>query len=232
MLIFDRYGPIFCIGGVLLILFLIWLFWVGSENNDQTTSQEIIQDNQPDFVPEEIQNSIEPEVPEVCMTEPDVEPVIQPPSIPKVCFPPLEGKLNPRNNTKISRGERICRQTMEKIYGLPFITVRPDWLRNPETGENMELDCYNNELRIAVEYNGEQHYNWPNHTSQTETEFINQIRRDELKRKICDDLGVYLIVVPYNIAMDKIPDYIKSYIPEFIRRQIDESQLLSGITTN
>ena len=81
----------------------------------------------------------------------------------------------------MSRGEKITRDIMEKIYGVPFNSIWPDWLRNPETGENLELDCFNEDLKIAVEYNGEQHYNWPNFTQQSYPQFINQVRRDAFK---------------------------------------------------
>jgi len=129
----------------------------------------------------------------------------------------------------ISRGERMCCQTMEKIYGVPFKTVRPEWLVNPETGEKLELDCYNEELKIAVEYNGEQHYNWPNFTNQTHTQFINQVRRDELKMELCDRNGIYLIVVPYTVSLDKIPEFITSYLPETLQNRLREEDILSNI---
>ena len=59
---------------------------------------------------------------------------------------------------KISKGEQKCKETLEKIYGKEFLCVRPDFLRNPETNRKLELDCYNEELKLAVEYNGIQHY--------------------------------------------------------------------------
>src|SRR5690606_8776479 len=96
----------------------------------------------------------------------------------------------------MSKGERICKETMENLYGVKFENVRPSWLKNPETGRSLELDCYNESLKLAVEYNGEQHYKWPNFTNQSREEFINQTRRDNLKRELCDKNGVYLIVVP------------------------------------
>jgi hypothetical protein len=132
---------------------------------------------------------------------------------------------NKKNKTNfVSKGERICCETMEKIYGVPFITVRPNWLRNPETGENLELDCYNEQLSIAVEYNGEQHYKWPNFTNQSNSEFINQVRRDMLKADICEKRGTYLITIPYTVPHDKIPDHIISKLPETIRKRITEEQ--------
>jgi len=116
----------------------------------------------------------------------------------------------------VSRGEKMCCEIMSKIYGKPFTTVRPPWLKNPETKRNLELDCYNQDLKIAVEYNGIQHYEWPNFTNQSREEFQNQVRRDELKVRLCDHYGVYLITVPYTVKLDQIEDYILKHIPEKI----------------
>ena len=126
----------------------------------------------------------------------------------------------PTTGRFVSKGERICTQTMENIYGVPFITIRPSWLRNPETGENLELDCYNDDLQIAVEYNGVQHYKWPNFTNQTQEQFINQVRRDEAKVEMCKRQGVYLIVVPYEVPHEIIPSFILSHLPETITNRL------------
>jgi hypothetical protein len=32
--------------------------------------------------------------------------------------------------------------------------VRPDFLKNPATGRNLEIDCFNNQLKIGLEYQG------------------------------------------------------------------------------
>lgn len=125
-----------------------------------------------------------------------------------------------------SRGERLCKETMEKIYGVPFKTVRPDWLKNPETGRNLEIDCYNDDLKIGVEYNGIQHYKWPNFTNQTYENFLGQIRRDDAKFNMCEKNGVYLIIVPYNVIHEKIPSYITSQLPEIIQKRLREEEIL------
>lgn len=135
----------------------------------------------------------------------------------------------PRNRRRfVSRGERLCCQTMERIYGVPFVTVRPSWLKN-YTGMPLELDCYNADLQLAVEYNGEQHYKWPNFTNQTYQQFLDQINRDALKMELCDRNGIYLIVVPYNIPHDNIPSYIISHLPETIRKRLQEERTLANL---
>jgi hypothetical protein len=117
-----------------------------------------------------------------------------------------------------SRGETICRQVLEKIYGKPFPKMRPDWLINPETGCNLELDCCNMDLKIAAEYNGIQHYKFPNFYHRTKEEFIEQVRRDSLKLRACEASGVYLIRVPYSVPHNDIQDYIIARLPENIAK--------------
>lgn len=115
------------------------------------------------------------------------------------------------NSSKMScsKNEELCRQSLEKLYGKPFPSVRPDWLVNPKTGKNLELDCYNEELGIALNYYGEQHYRFPNRYHNTLEEYQRQIARDEFRMKMCEIAGIYYIVVPYDIPRDRIEEFIK-----------------------
>ena len=126
-----------------------------------------------------------------------------------------------------SRGEKICRNVLEKFFNKPFQTCRPDFLMNPESGKNLELDCYNEELGLALEYNGIQHYVFPNKFHKTQDDFEQQVRRDEFKKNACQTAGIYLIIVPYSIPHNKLPKYIEYYLPENVlhRREhgIEES---------
>lgn len=108
----------------------------------------------------------------------------------------------------VSKGERLCREFLESYFKKPFVTVRPNWLKNPETLRNLELDCYNEELNLAVEYNGKQHYRYPNSFHKTEEDVRNQARRDMMKESLCTLNGVRLIVVPYTVPYDDIGQYI------------------------
>jgi hypothetical protein len=121
--------------------------------------------------------------------------------------------IRTKQPTRCSRGEAICREVLETRYGVTFPRKRPKWLINPETGRRLELDCYSKQLRIAVEYNGKQHYEWPNMTGQKQEEFIAQVRRDMLKEKICKRRGVHLIVVPYTVPHHSIKSYILERLP-------------------
>lgn len=168
----------------------------------------------------------------VCVPVVPTIPTVTVPIVPLVPILPIKTPAftKPTSGKFVSKGERICTQTMENIYGVPFITIRPSWLRNPETGENLELDCYNDDLQIAVEYNGVQHYKWPNFTNQTQQQFINQVRRDEAKVEMCKRQGVYLIVVPYEVPHGMIPSFILSHLPETITNRLRNEQTFPTVS--
>jgi hypothetical protein len=117
---------------------------------------------------------------------------------------------SPSRNPKESKGEVECRRVLQKLFNRPFPNIRPDFLRNPVTGGNfnMELDCYNNILKLAVEYNGVQHYKYVPYFHKNNEAFRNQCYRDELKRRMCKDNRVNLIEVPYTIAVDDIENFL------------------------
>jgi hypothetical protein len=141
---------------------------------------------------------------------------VQPPTPRTAALGPFQCRVN----GFISKGERLCKQAIEEIYGKPFFCVRPDFLKNPETGRNLELDIYNDELKIAVEYSGKSHYVFPNSFHKTHQDFINQVRRDKFKVEQCDSHGVYLITVPYNVPLNltDIKKYITCYLPENVQK--------------
>ena len=101
--------------------------------------------------------------------------------------------------------ERRTNEVMNALFpGAGFMKIRPSWLKNPLTGKCMELDCYSKDLSIAVEYNGVQHYEWPNFTNMSRDDFYKQKARDELKERLCIKEDVCLIRVPYTTRLADI----------------------------
>lgn len=144
------------------------------------------------------------------------------PAAPLIVFPErttprVDGYIPPyaRRNKK-SKGEMATCQALERIYGLPFKSVWPQWLINHETGNRMEIDCYNDDLMIGAEYNGKQHYEFPNFYHKTKDEFEGQLRRDKYKLELCNHYGVFLIPVPYHIPNHQIENHLRNYTPESI----------------
>jgi len=110
-----------------------------------------------------------------------------------------------------SKGEIECRRVLEKIFNKPFNKARPNFLNNPVTGGNfnLELDCYNDELQIAVEFNGQQHYKYVPYFHKNNEAFLNQKYRDDMKRRMCKDENIILIEVPYTVKVENIERFIK-----------------------
>lgn len=192
MVWYENYAPQVCVGVIIAIFVLIWLL-------------------SPDNPTPEV--NITPAVPGYYTgTLPQVSTSHDTPIEPVVPSPPCSnttscGKFE-------SKGEKICRRVLEEHYGVAFPSIRPNWLKSGETKRNLELDCYNDELKLAVEYNGIQHYKWPNFTNQTKDAFFEQSRRDKFKVDRCRELGIYLLIVPYSVQHHLIPEYILSNLPE------------------
>lgn len=115
-----------------------------------------------------------------------------------------------------SRGEEVCQRVAEAFFGVPFRKCRPDFLRNPVTQERLELDLYNDELRLAIEFHGQQHYFFSKfyHTN-SKDKFQNQQYRDFLKRDLCRQHRIHLIVVPFSMHEDDIPPFLEREFDRF-----------------
>lgn len=124
----------------------------------------------------------------------------------------LEYSYNPDTKQvrlkKDSRGELECRRVMEKLFQRPFPNRRPQFLMNNVTGKPLEIDCCNLELRLGVEYNGKQHYEYVPAFHKNEEAFKLQLYRDEMKKKLCEENGFYLINVPYTIPVESIENFL------------------------
>lgn len=133
-----------------------------------------------------------------------------------VLFRPIDTPRLPQGRRQItpcqggtSKGEQLCKTFAEFYFQKPFEKTRPDFLKNPVTGENLELDLYNAELKIAIEYNGSQHYNYNSFMHKNSRDkFQNQQYRDLIKKDLCDKQGITLIIVPYTVPHDSISSFL------------------------
>ena len=103
--------------------------------------------------------------------------------------------------------ERITRLFFERVTGKTFYKCFPKWLKN-SLGNKMELDGYNEELSIAFEYHGEQHYREIEFFHQGKKSFERRVKDDELKRSQCEERGVTLIEVPYYLEHEEIQEFV------------------------
>lgn len=85
-----------------------------------------------------------------------------------------------------SYGETLMCKFLNILLPMPHIdNYRPDWLQNPKSGLNLELDRYYPTLKAGFEYQGERH-----HQPTTKRRQL-----DRLKVKLCQQNGVILIQV-------------------------------------
>ncbi len=112
-------------------------------------------------------------------------------------------------SSKESKGEQISKQAAEKIFKKSFTKIRPDFLKNNVTGHNLEIDVFNEELKLGIEYSGRQHYEFVPFFHKNKEAFLNQKYRDEIKRMKCKSEGIQLIEIPYTVSLEDIESYIR-----------------------
>lgn len=125
-------------------------------------------------------------------------------------YGPAYKSIRKKGPPKESSGEKECRRVLQKIFNKPFENCRPNFLSNPVTGDrfNLELDCYEESLKLAVEYNGVQHYKYVPYFHKNKEAFYNQKYRDDLKRRLCKENRVNLIEVPNTVEVSQIEGYL------------------------
>ena len=144
-----------------------------------------------------------------------------------------------------SKGEKITRDVLEKIFELEFPNKRPPFNVNPLTGHQLELDCYNEELGLAVEVNGRQHYEYVKRFHKDPIGFFYQQFKDEIKEFQCEVNDIVFLTVPYTIEEEDIEPYIiallintrfvadaAKYIDEYYGLDILTNDVLKAIATN
>ena len=105
--------------------------------------------------------------------------------------------------------EEICRTTFQQIFKKKFPKSRPSWLIGAK-GYTMELDGYNEKLRVAFEYQGEQHFKKDDYFTGKNLKDI--ILSDKLKANLCASKKVNLIIITYKDDLIDLPKKIKKNI--------------------
>ena len=101
---------------------------------------------------------------------------------------------------KQSKGEKICKNVLHDMYPeYVFQKKRPTWLQNPNSGYCLEIDLYCDELKLAIEYQGRQHYAYIPYFHKDSNDFKKQQIRDAIKKELCIKNNVKLIAIPYKI---------------------------------
>jgi hypothetical protein len=129
-----------------------------------------------------------------------------------------------------SFGERLVRLVFEEIFKKPFPKMRPKWLARRRS--RLELDGYNEELGIAFEHQGLQHYEEISHWGP-----LSHVKeRDNFKKRKCRNKSVILIEIPAIPDVIPLGDVGQEIIKILRRNQIavpkDAEKRVDGIKTD
>lgn len=103
--------------------------------------------------------------------------------------------------------ESICRQYFEAFFQKKFPKIRPNWLVG-KNGRSLELDGYCEELKLAFEYQGEQHYNDNLNEFFKNRTLVEQQMADACKSDICKTRNIVLVKIPYTVSYKSMGKYI------------------------
>jgi hypothetical protein len=108
------------------------------------------------------------------------------------------------------RSEKLCTTIFESFFPeKEFRKQRPKFLNG------LELDGYNEELNIAFEYNGVQHYKYNSHFHRTKDVFEQQLERDQRKYAICAKKNIKLCIIPYKFSY-KNEKELKTFVKDWL----------------
>jgi hypothetical protein len=111
-----------------------------------------------------------------------------------------------------NKSEQRFREIIEEILHTKFPKKKPKWLVN-ENRNRLELDGYNEDLKIAFEYQGIQHFQKVSYFGDTEKKFEKRQKHDEIKRELCKSKNILLICPTYDLKEDDYKEFILKNIP-------------------
>ena len=132
----------------------------------------------------------------------------------------------PIKSNRYNKYEERCREILERIFRRKFPSVRPDFLKNPGTGRNLELDGYCSSIGtpyghgLAFEYDGIQHAKYTPRFHASPKHFAGQVQRDRFKTERCRRQGIVLIRIPHYIAYHDLDRFIRQKLLHYNIRVI------------
>lgn len=130
-----------------------------------------------------------------------------------------------------SLSERVVRIYFEHLFDKKFPKTRPQWLSD-NGSYPLELDGYCEEMRLAFEHQGMQHYQPFGSITRTQVAAIQQ--RDAIKRRLCRKNGIRLVAIPQLHVLTALEN-LASTIERKCRRHgiiIDPRRLSEEIPVN
>ena len=109
-----------------------------------------------------------------------------------------------------SSGSKALKIILESLYDNVIEEATFDWLKNPNTGNNMYVDYYIPKINIAFEYDGQQHNKFVKYFFKTYRDFFYAVYRDRIKERLLSKHGIALIRIDFSEPLTE--KYIKEKI--------------------
>lgn len=122
--------------------------------------------------------------------------------------------------------EKLGRQILEGITDLIFNKSYPKFLITDKYRKGLEIDCYNEQYKIAFEFDGKQHSQFEPFFHDTEDDFKWQQEKDRDKDELCNNNGVKLIRISYEYNFK-----YKNKMYNHIYDRLDQCGLLKQLET-
>jgi len=116
---------------------------------------------------------------------------------------------------KIWKHQEECRRIFEKLFNRDFVQIRPDWLKNPITGYNLEVDGYCEDIvtpigrGIGFEYDGGQHDRFTKKYHRSVNDFIYTVKKDSWKDQQFKKLRKVLVRIPSSVRFCDLEKFIR-----------------------
>ncbi|MCG7346083.1 hypothetical protein MHZ92_18380 [Sporosarcina sp. ACRSL] len=108
-----------------------------------------------------------------------------------------------------SNGEQKSRYLLEQLLGLEFKKTRKVLKRG------LEIDGYNEKLKVGFEFRGIQHYQYVPYFHRTIRGYHELIKRNRDKESQCEQKEIKLLIIPYSVeeeSDESLVHFIKSWL--------------------
>lgn len=115
-------------------------------------------------------------------------------------------------------GERVARAILEQMFQAKFPKARPEWLRPARGPRPLELDGLNSRIKVAFEYQGEQHVSVDGRFTRSAEALRRRRSRDRWKAFQCSRRDIVLLAIPGLADLGKLPDHVRQIVTRSMLR--------------
>ena len=106
--------------------------------------------------------------------------------------------------------------------------ARPEWFTLGVGDGRMEIDFWFWKHRVAIEFQGRQHFEYDPELYESRRDFIEQLRRDNIKAGLCMRHGIHYIEIPADkLSIGYVTDRVKPVLP--LRPFPEDSPLVRAV---